>query len=153
VTKGQYAVALDPVTVMAELTAVAQTSLHNGFLEAEVAKAKAKVQEALPDLDPLTIESRALADGLREYNLAFRREMLALLTALQARRISELQAEFGFTTCPPSTFNPQREVIEDVGAGATCRIGRAGRFFGVKVDPSSHQWEGERSTVREVGGS
>jgi len=46
----------------------------------------------------------------REYNLACRREILALLTALQARRIGDLQAELGFTTFPPSTFNPQREV-------------------------------------------
>jgi very-short-patch-repair endonuclease len=110
VPKGKYAVALDPVTVTAELTAVVQTNLHGVFLESQVTKAKAKLLEALPDEDPQIIESRALADGLREYNLSFRREMLGCLTALQARRISDLQAELGFTTTPPSTFNPQREV-------------------------------------------
>jgi hypothetical protein len=110
VAKGKYAVALDPATVIAELAAVVQTNLHSVFLESQVAKVKAELLEALPDEDPQIIESRALADGLREYNLSFRREMLGLLTALQAQRISDLQAELRFTTSPPSTFNPQREV-------------------------------------------
>jgi len=110
VAKGQHAVSLDPARVMAELSKVVQSSLHSIFLESQVTKAKTKLQEALTDEDPEIIESRSFADGFREYNLAFRREMLATLTNLQAQRIGDLQAEFGFTTSPPSTFNPQREV-------------------------------------------
>lgn len=89
-------VALDPATVTAELAAAVQTDLHSVFLESQVAKAKAKLLEALPDEDPQIIESRALADGLREYNLSFRREMLGRLTALQARRISVIVIVIAF---------------------------------------------------------
>lgn len=110
IEKGKYAIALDPLVVTAEMIGIVQTSLNKDFLLSQVEKAKAKLQEILPDLDPQSIKSKAIAEGLREYNLAFRREMLSHLTDLQARRISDLQAEFGFSTCPPSTFNPQREV-------------------------------------------
>jgi hypothetical protein len=110
VAKGDYAVALDPARVTTELATIVQTTLHSAFLESQVAKAKAKLLEAPPNEDPQITEPRALAEGLREYNLAFRREMLGLLTDLQRRRIGDLQAELGFMASPPSTFNPQREV-------------------------------------------
>jgi hypothetical protein len=110
VENGKYAIALDPLAVTGELVSFVQSSLHKEFLASLVEKAKAKLQEFLPDLEHQEIESRAIAEGLREYNLMFRREMLSHLTTLQAKRISDLQAQFGFTTCPPSTFNPQREV-------------------------------------------
>ncbi|MBU0734417.1 MAG: AAA family ATPase, partial [Proteobacteria bacterium] len=58
----------------------------------------------------MKLEARALSDGLREFNLAFRKEALQSLTAIQALKIEELRAKLGFHSVPPSSFNPQREI-------------------------------------------
>ena len=110
VSRGQHVVSLDPVKVTSELVSVVQSQLNDAFLNDQILKAKYRLLEALPNEAAQVIETRSLADGLREYNLAFRREMLRVLTELQDRRISDLRAELGFTDVPPSTFNPQREV-------------------------------------------
>ena len=63
-----------------------------------------------PDRDPSEIEGRAVAEGLREYNLIFRKKALESLTGLQDQKIKALQSECAIIHVPVSSFNPQREV-------------------------------------------
>ncbi|MEI7673448.1 MAG: AAA domain-containing protein, partial [Deltaproteobacteria bacterium] len=71
---------------------------------------RAQLCEAAPDKDPSDFEGRAIAEGLREYNLVFRKKALESLTGLQDQKIKALQSEYAIMHVPVSSFNPQREV-------------------------------------------
>lgn len=64
----------------------------------------------IPEENEEELYARGIAEGLREYNLTFRRRLLTLLTEAQDRKIKELQNKFDFHSGPPSSFNSQREV-------------------------------------------
>jgi hypothetical protein len=110
IKKEQYTVAIDHDTFIATLKTAFTEQLNHDFLKAIIDENLNRLKEAFPDEDEEEIHSKAFAEGLREYNLAFRRNLLQLLTEAQDKKIKELQNEFGFHSVPPSSFNPQREV-------------------------------------------
>ena len=110
IRSGEHAVRLDPDTFKESLLAVFDSKLNPAFLQACVDQARKRLEEASPDEDKSILTAKALSEGLREFNLEVRRQSLTTLTELQEKKIRELQAQFGFSNIPPSSFNPQREV-------------------------------------------
>jgi len=110
VKKGQYTVAIDPDVFITNLKAEFSEELNQDFLQNLINQNFERLKEALPEEDEAELHPRAFSEGLREYNLTFRRRLLQLLTEVQDQKIKELQNQFGFHSIPPSSFNPQREV-------------------------------------------
>ena len=110
IQKEQYTVAIDHDAFITTLKAAFSEHLDQDFLQNLIDENIERLKEALPEEDEGELRSRALAEGLREYNLTFRRQLLQLLTEAQDQKIKQLQNEFGFHSVPPSSFNPQREV-------------------------------------------
>jgi len=108
--KGEYIVSLDSDEFKQVLLSRFAGELNIEFLESCIERSRAQIHEADPDKDPSEVESRAVAEGLREYNLVFRKKALESLTSLQDQRIKGLQSEYAIMHVPVSTFNPQREV-------------------------------------------
>ena len=107
---GEYTVPLDSSEIKKNLLCTLQEKLNQTYLQENINQILEKLREEFPDDDPMKLEARALSDGLREFNLAFRKEALQSLTAIQALKIEELRAKLGFHSVPPSSFNPQREI-------------------------------------------
>ncbi|MBU1902666.1 MAG: hypothetical protein KJ573_03645, partial [Proteobacteria bacterium] len=105
---GEYTVPLDSSEIKKNLLCTLQEKLNQTYLQENINQILEKLREEFPDDDPMKLEARALSDGLREFNLAFRKEALQSLTAIQALKIEELRAKLGFHSVPPSSFNPQR---------------------------------------------
>jgi len=110
IRKGEYIVKLDSDEFKQVLLSRFETELNMAFLESCVEQCRAQLRDADPDKDPSEIEGRAIAEGLREYNLIFRKKALESLTGLQDQRIKALQSEYAIMHVPVSSFNPQREV-------------------------------------------
>ena len=110
IEKGQYTVALDHDGFLVALKPVLAEQFNQDFLHNLVSENFERLQEASPEEEGEHLQSRAFAEGGREYNLAFRKRLLQLITEAQDQKIKELQNEFGFHSVPPSSFNPQREV-------------------------------------------
>lgn len=108
--KGEYIVSLDSDDFKQVLLSRFADELNIEFLESCIEQCRAQLRETDPDKDPSEAESRAAAEGLREYNLVFRKEALESLTGLQDQRIKALQSEYAIMHVPVSSFNPQREV-------------------------------------------
>jgi hypothetical protein len=108
--KGEYIVSLDSGEFKKVLLARIETDLDTAFLESCIEQCRAQLREADPERDPSEVEGRAVAEGLREYNLVFRKKALESLTGLQDQRIKALQSEYAVMHVPVSSFNPQREV-------------------------------------------
>jgi very-short-patch-repair endonuclease len=110
VPPGRYVVSLEAEAVRTALTELVSAELGSDFLETQICDVQERLQESLPEEEREGIEQRALTEGLRRYNLALRQAVQQALVHLQDSRIEELRAELGFSSVPPSTFNPQREV-------------------------------------------
>lgn len=110
IEKGQYTVVLDNEGFLAALKPVLAEQFNQDFLNDMIEEKFKRLKEACPEEDEEQLNSRAFAEGVREFNLAFRKRLLQLLTEAQDQKIRELQNEFGFHSVPPSSFNPQREV-------------------------------------------
>jgi len=110
IRKGEYIVKLDSDEFKKVLLARIETELDSAFLESCVEQCRVQLRDADPDREPSEIEGRAVAEGLREYNLIFRKKALESLTGLQDQRIKALQSEYAIMHVPVSSFNPQREV-------------------------------------------
>ena len=110
VRKGEYTVPLDSDALKEALLEELQSRLNQSYLQGCIGKIREKLGEALPKEDPSELDARALSEGLREFNLAFRKQALQSLTEVQNQKLKDLQAELGFSSVPPSSFNPQREV-------------------------------------------
>jgi len=108
--KDEYIVSLDSGEFKKVLLARIETDLDTAFLESCIEQCRAQLREADPESDPSEGEGRAVAEGLREYNLVFRKKALESLTGLQDQRIKALQSEYAVMHVPVSSFNPQREV-------------------------------------------
>ncbi|MDY0280544.1 MAG: AAA domain-containing protein [Salinivirgaceae bacterium] len=108
--KGEYAVQLDSDEFKTVLLSRFETELNEEFLDECIEEFRVQLQEANPEMDPSEFEGRAIAEGLREYNLIFRKKALESLTGLQDEKIKALQREYAIRYVPVSTFNPQREV-------------------------------------------
>lgn len=108
--KGEYIVSLDSDEFKQVLLSHLAGELNIAFLDTCIEQCRAQLHEADPDRDPSEVESRAVAEGLREYNLVFRKKALESLTGLQDERIKALKSEFAIMHVPVSSFNPQREV-------------------------------------------
>ena len=107
---GEYTVPLDSNEIKKNLLCTLQEELNQAYLQENINQILEKLREEFPDADPMELESKALSEGFREFNLAFRKEALQSLTAIQALKIENLQAKLGFHSVPPSSFNPQREI-------------------------------------------
>jgi hypothetical protein len=110
VEKQQYTVAIDHDAFITSLKAEFSEQLNQDFLQNLINENFERLKEALSEEDEEELHPRAFKEGLREYNLTFRRRLLQLLTEAQDQKIKELQNEFEFHSVPPSSFNPQREV-------------------------------------------
>ena len=110
VRKGEYTVTLTSDDFKKALLSQFKTDLNQAFLETCLDQCRKRLVEAMPDQDPSELEAKALPEGLREYNLSFRKKALETLVDLQDKKIKVLQAELGITHVPISSFNPQREV-------------------------------------------
>lgn len=108
--KGEYIVSLDSDEFKQVLLSRFAGELNIEFLGSCIERSRAQIREADPDKDPSEVESRAVAEGLREYNLVFRKKALESLAGLQDQRIKGLQSEYAILHVPVSSFNPQREV-------------------------------------------
>ena len=108
--KGEYIVSLDSDEFKQVLLSRFAGELNIEFLESCIERSRLQIGEADPDNDPSEVESRTVAEGLREYNLVFRKKALESLTGLQDQRIKGLQSEYAIMHVPVSSFNPQREV-------------------------------------------
>jgi hypothetical protein len=110
IRKGEYIVKLDSDEFKKALLSLFETELNSAFLEACIEQCRIQLRDADPDRDPSEVEGKAVAEGLREYNLIFRKKALETLTGLQDQRIKALQSEYAILHVPVSSFNPQREV-------------------------------------------
>lgn len=110
IRKGEYTVILDSEEFKKALLAHFEADLNVAFLDACIEQCRTQLKEADPDKDPAEYEGRAIAEGLREYNLNFRKKALESLTGLQDQKIKALQSEWAIIEVPVSSFNPQREV-------------------------------------------
>lgn len=110
IRKGEHIVKLDPDEFKKVLLSHFETELNTAFLETCIEQCRAQLRDADPDRDPSEIEGRAVVEGLREYNLIFRKKALESLTGLQDQKIKALQSEYAIMHVPVSSFNPQREV-------------------------------------------
>jgi hypothetical protein len=110
--KGEYIVKLDSDEFKQVLLSRFKNELNATFLEACIEQCRTQLREADPDKDPSEVEGRAVAEGLREFNLTFRKKALESLTGLQDQRIKTLQSEYAIMHMhvPVSSYNPQREV-------------------------------------------
>lgn len=110
VRKGNYIVRLDSDAFKKALLSRLETELNASFLDSMIEQCRVQLREADPERDPAEFEARAIAEGLREYNLTFRKKAMESLTALQDEKITTLQSEYAILHVPFSSFNPQREV-------------------------------------------
>ena len=110
VQKGDYTVSLDSDVVKEKLNPAIDLRLNAEFLKTVVENKQAQIAEAFPEMDPSELQARSFSEGLREFNLSFRRLLDQTLTECQAQKLKELQTQWGFQRVPPSSFNPQREV-------------------------------------------
>ena len=110
IQKSQYIVKLDSDEFKKVILSRFETELDSAFLELCVEQCRVQLRDADPDKDPAEVEGRAIAEGLREYNLVFRKKALESLTGLQDQKIKALQSEYAIMHVPVSSFNPQREV-------------------------------------------
>ncbi|NOQ46791.1 MAG: hypothetical protein GQ559_08995, partial [Desulfobulbaceae bacterium] len=110
VKKEQYTVAIDHDNFITTLKTEFSKHLHQEFLQNFINENIDRLKEAFPEENEGELHAKAFAEGLREYNLTFRRLLLQLLTEAQDQKIKKLQKEFEFHSVPPSSFNPQREV-------------------------------------------
>jgi very-short-patch-repair endonuclease len=108
--KGEYIVSLDSGEFKKVLLARIETDLDTAFLASCIEQCRTQLREADPERDPSEVETRAVVEGLREYNLVFRKKALESLAGLQDQRIKALQSEYAVMKVPVSSFNPQREV-------------------------------------------
>ncbi len=109
IRQGQHAVDMFPDQIKAAVLSVLDTDLDAGFLQECEIKAGQRLAEAMPDAPPQENSPLAAAEAMREFNLAFRKRFLDKLTETQAGQVKQLQMELGFSSVPPSSFNPQRE--------------------------------------------
>jgi very-short-patch-repair endonuclease len=110
INKGEYTVELDSSKIKSLLLEKIESEFNQNFLIDCFNQAKDHLLESYPDEDPEEIKKKSLAEGLRKYNLAFRKLSLNVLTEIQAKKLDDMRAELGFNRIPPSSFNPQREV-------------------------------------------
>ena len=109
VRKGDHIVALDGERFKEILFSHLTSNLNLNFLLHCIEKTKASFTEAFPDLETSDLEAKSLSEGLRDFNLAFRRLLDQTLTECQVKKINDLQIRLGFQSVPRSSFNPQRE--------------------------------------------
>lgn len=110
IKKGEYIVTLDAEVFKKALLLLFEIELNQAFLEGCIDEYRAWFKEADPEKDPSEYKSRAITEGLRQYNLTFRKKALEALTYLQDQKINALKAEWSIIQVPISSFNPQREV-------------------------------------------
>jgi very-short-patch-repair endonuclease len=110
IQKGEHTVELDSLEIKSLLLEKIKVELNQDFLQESINQAKERLTESDPDEDSEELEKRALPEGLRQYNLTFRKLALGVLTEVQSKKLNEMQAKLGFNRVPPSSFNPQREV-------------------------------------------
>lgn len=110
VQKGQHVVDVSPDQLKTAVLSVLGTELNAGFLQEAEERVGQRMAEALRDRPPQERASLVALEAMREFNLAFRQQLLSKVTEVQKDKIKELQQELGFSAVPPSSFNPQREV-------------------------------------------
>ena len=110
VEKGEYIVTLDSNVIRESLLKTIESKFNQEFVNKCIEDCKERIKEAFPEIEGSDLDVRALAEGLREYNLVFRGQILDTLIEIQEKKIRDLQAELKFSSVPPSSFNPQREV-------------------------------------------
>ena len=108
--KGEHTVDLDSSKIKSLLLEKIESELNQEYLLGCINQTKDHLSESYPDEDPKELEKKALSEGLRKYNLAFRKLVLEVLTEVQDIKLSDMRAELGFNRVPPSSFNSQREV-------------------------------------------
>lgn len=110
IQKDEYSVRLDSNEFKKALLSLFETDLNGVYLESCIEQCRAQLRETDPDKNFSEYEGRAISEGLRRYNLDFRKSALVSLTALQDQKIKTLQSEYAIMHVPVSSFNPQREV-------------------------------------------
>ena len=76
------------------------------IIQISINQAKERLTESDPDEDSEELEKRALQEGLRQYNLTFRKLALGVLTEVQSKKLNEMQAKLGFNRCPHRRLTP-----------------------------------------------
>lgn len=110
IRKGDHVVTLKSDDFKKALLARFESDLDEAFLETCIDKHRVQLKESFPDLGERELEEKASAEGLREFNLTFRKTALDTLIDLQDKKVKTLRAEYGITHIPISSFNPNREV-------------------------------------------
>ncbi|MDD4996529.1 MAG: AAA domain-containing protein [Syntrophales bacterium] len=110
IRKGEYALRLASDDLKQALLSLFENELGSAFLKGCIEECRLKLKEADPEKDPSLYEEKAKAEGLRQFNLVFRKKALGMLTVLQDQKINSLKAEWSILHVPVSSFNPQREV-------------------------------------------
>lgn len=110
ISKGGYTVPLESDALKEAMLEDLESTLNQDYLENSINQIREKLEESFPEVEPAELSEKALSEGFREFNLAFRKQALAVFTSVQDQKIREIKAELGFSSVPPSSFNPQREV-------------------------------------------
>lgn len=109
IAKGQYTVAIDPASFKSSLKNLLTEKLNSQFLQEQIEAKLGLLQETFPDQEQASLQAQARSEGVRDYNLIFRRELLKIFSQEQEKQIRKMQQELGFASVPASSFNPQRE--------------------------------------------
>ena len=110
IAKGEYTVPMESEAFKRALLSTLESNLNQDYLENCISQIREKLTETLPDTDTAELDEKAVREGCRKFNMAFRKEVSSSFTEVQEQKIRELKAELGFSSVPPSSFNPQREV-------------------------------------------